>query len=106
MIAFGTASASAKETVDIAAGNDDFSTLVAAVQAVGLLDILKGEGPFTVLAPTNDAFAKLPAGSNRGERTREPGGTLPPCRAHPAWQVQRIEFSRSCFRHFSIANSG
>jgi uncharacterized surface protein with fasciclin (FAS1) repeats len=43
--------------VDIAAANDSFTTLVAAVQAAGLVDTLSGEGPFTVLAPTDDAFA-------------------------------------------------
>jgi transforming growth factor-beta-induced protein len=45
--------------VDIAASNEDFSTLVAAVQAAGLADTLAGEGPFTVFAPTNDAFDAL-----------------------------------------------
>ena len=40
-----------------------FNTLVAAVKAAGLVDTLKGEGPFTVFAPTDDAFAKLPAGT-------------------------------------------
>ncbi len=40
-----------------------FTTLVAAVQAAELVDTLKGEGPFTVFAPTDDAFAKLPAGT-------------------------------------------
>lgn len=49
--------------VEIAAGNGDFSTLVAAVKAAGLVDVLVGEGPFTVFAPTNAAFAKLPAGT-------------------------------------------
>lgn len=49
--------------VEIAAGNGDFSTLVAAVQAAGLADTLGGEGPFTVFAPTNAAFEKLPAGT-------------------------------------------
>lgn len=49
--------------VEVAAGNDDFSTLVAAVQAAGLVDVLAGEGPFTVFAPTNAAFAKLPEGT-------------------------------------------
>jgi uncharacterized surface protein with fasciclin (FAS1) repeats len=48
--------------VDVAAGNPDFSTLVAAVQAAGLVETLNGEGPFTVFAPTNEAFAALPAG--------------------------------------------
>lgn len=51
------------DIVDIAASNDDFSTLVAAVSAAGLVDTLKSDGPFTVFAPTNDAFAKLPAGT-------------------------------------------
>jgi phosphate binding protein len=47
--------------VEIAVGNESFSTLVSLVQAAGLVDVLSGEGPFTVFAPTNDAFAKLPA---------------------------------------------
>ena len=51
------------DIVDIAAGNPDFSTLVAALQAAGLVDTLKGEGPFTVFAPTNAAFNALPAGT-------------------------------------------
>ncbi|MFT6369218.1 MAG: putative surface protein with fasciclin (FAS1) repeats [Maribacter sp.] len=49
--------------VAVAAGNDNFTTLVAAVQAAGLVETLSGTGPFTVFAPTNDAFAKLPAGT-------------------------------------------
>lgn len=49
--------------VEIAVGNDDFSTLVAALKAAGLVDVLSGEGPFTVFAPTNAAFEKLPAGT-------------------------------------------
>ena len=52
-----------KDIVDIAASNDNFSTLVAAVKAAGLVDTLKGDGPYTVFAPTNEAFAKLPAGT-------------------------------------------
>ncbi|GEA52615.1 hypothetical protein VIN01S_34190 [Vibrio inusitatus NBRC 102082] len=52
-----------KDIVDVAASNDDFSTLVAAVQAAGLVDTLKGEGPFTLFAPTNEAFDKLPDGT-------------------------------------------
>jgi len=48
--------------VDIAVGNDDFSTLVAAVLAADLADVLAGTGPFTVFAPTNAAFAALPEG--------------------------------------------
>ncbi|MDX9851786.1 MAG: fasciclin domain-containing protein [Anaerolineaceae bacterium] len=49
--------------VDIAVGNPDFSTLVAALGAADLVDALSGEGPFTVFAPTNEAFAKLPEGT-------------------------------------------
>ncbi|MEM1293840.1 MAG: fasciclin domain-containing protein [Verrucomicrobiota bacterium] len=52
-----------KDIVDTAAGLDAFSTLVAAVKAGGLVETLKGDGPFTVFAPTNDAFAKLPEGT-------------------------------------------
>ena len=51
------------DIVDIAAGNEDFSTLVAAVQAAGLEDTLRSDGPFTVFAPTNAAFAALPEGT-------------------------------------------
>ena len=53
----------AKDIVDTAVADGRFTTLVAAVQAAGLVDTLKGEGPFTVFAPTDDAFAKLPAGT-------------------------------------------
>ncbi|WP_137699786.1 fasciclin domain-containing protein [Marimonas lutisalis] len=49
--------------VDIAAGDDRFETLVAAVTAAGLGETLAGEGPFTVFAPTDDAFDALPAGT-------------------------------------------
>lgn len=56
-------SAQADDIVDIAAGNGSFNTLVAAVQAAGLVDTLKGDGPFTVFAPTDAAFAALPAGT-------------------------------------------
>jgi len=52
-----------KDIVDIAVADGRFTTLVAAVQAAGLVDTLKGEGPFTVFAPTDDAFAKLPEGT-------------------------------------------
>ncbi len=56
----GAARQSAGTIVDIAVANPDFSTLVAAVTAAGLVDALSGDGPFTVFAPTNDAFAKIP----------------------------------------------
>ncbi|GAB5450962.1 MAG: fasciclin domain-containing protein [Halioglobus sp.] len=49
--------------VEIASSNADFSTLVAALKAAGLVDALSGEGPFTVFAPTNDAFVQLPDGT-------------------------------------------
>lgn len=52
-----------KTVVEIAAGNEDFSTLVAAVKAAGLAETLSGEGPFTVFAPTNAAFENLPEGT-------------------------------------------
>ena len=52
--------------VALAVGAEGTSTLVAAVKAAGLVEVLSGEGPFTVLAPTNDAFAKLPAGALDG----------------------------------------
>jgi uncharacterized surface protein with fasciclin (FAS1) repeats len=55
--------ASTETIVEIAAGNPDFSTLVKAVQAAGLADTLSGQGPFTVFAPTNKAFAALPKGT-------------------------------------------
>jgi uncharacterized surface protein with fasciclin (FAS1) repeats len=53
----------AKDIVDTAVGAGSFTTLVAAVQAAGLVETLKGEGPFTVFAPTDAAFAALPAGT-------------------------------------------
>lgn len=52
-----------KNIVEIASENTDFNTLVAGVVAAGLADTLSGPGPFTVFAPTNEAFAKLPAGT-------------------------------------------
>ena len=52
-----------KDIVDTAVGAGSFKTLVAAVTAAGLVDTLKSAGPFTVFAPTDEAFAKLPAGT-------------------------------------------
>lgn len=63
MLALSSVAAKADTIVDIAASNADFETLVAAVQAAGLVDTLSGEGPFTVFAPTDDAFAALPEGT-------------------------------------------
>jgi len=58
-----TATAAEKDIVDTAVGAGSFKTLTAAVGAAGLVDALKSEGPFTVFAPTDDAFAKLPEGT-------------------------------------------
>ena len=66
----------AADIVDTAASAADFSTLVAAVKAAGLVDVLKGKGPFTVFAPTNAAFAKLPAGTVDTLLKPENKGTL------------------------------
>lgn len=56
----------AKDIVTVAASAGSFNTLVAAVKAAGLVETLQGEGPFTVFAPTDAAFAKLPAGTVEG----------------------------------------
>lgn len=61
-----SAQAYAADIVDTAIAAGSFKTLVAAVQAAGLVDTLKGKGPFTVFAPTDEAFAKLPAGTVEG----------------------------------------
>ena len=63
---FGTsvkAEAATKDIVDTAVAAGSFKTLAAALQAAGLVETLKGKGPFTVFAPTDAAFAKLPAGT-------------------------------------------
>jgi uncharacterized surface protein with fasciclin (FAS1) repeats len=57
------ANAQQKDIVDTAVAAGSFKTLAAALSAAGLVDTLKGEGPFTVFAPTDEAFAKLPAGT-------------------------------------------
>src|SRR5205814_2250758 len=59
----GAAMYKTKNIVDNAVNSKDHTTLVAAVQAAGLVDTLKSAGPFTVFAPTNAAFDKLPAGT-------------------------------------------
>lgn len=59
----GAAMFETKNIVENAVNSKDHTTLVAAVQAAGLVDTLSGAGPFTVFAPTNEAFAKLPAGT-------------------------------------------
>ena len=65
-----------KDIVDTAVDAGTFTTLVAAVQAAGLVDTLKGEGPFTVFAPTDDAFANLPEGTVEALLAEEGLGTL------------------------------
>lgn len=62
-IIFTTISAKADDIVDTAIAAGQFNTLVAAVQAAELVDVLKSEGPFTVFAPTDEAFSALPAGT-------------------------------------------
>lgn len=62
MMFFASLSASADDIVETAVSAGQFETLVAAVQAAGLVDTLKSEGPFTVFAPTDEAFAALPEG--------------------------------------------
>jgi uncharacterized surface protein with fasciclin (FAS1) repeats len=59
-IALGAVSAHAKDVVDTAVAAGNFKTLATALQAAGLVDTLKGKGPFTVFAPTDEAFAKVP----------------------------------------------
>src|SRR5260370_42250822 len=59
----GAAMYPTKDIIDNAVNSADHTTLVAAVKAAGLVDTLKGAGPFTVFAPTNEAFSKLPAGT-------------------------------------------
>jgi uncharacterized surface protein with fasciclin (FAS1) repeats len=62
-LALSATVARAADIVDTAVAAGSFKTLVAAVQAAGLVETLKGKGPFTVFAPTDEAFAKLPAGT-------------------------------------------
>lgn len=63
LIATAAFAGAKKDIVDTAVGAGSFETLVAAVQAAELVDTLKGEGPFTVFAPTDEAFAALPEGT-------------------------------------------
>jgi uncharacterized surface protein with fasciclin (FAS1) repeats len=77
------------DIVDTAVAAGSFNTLAAALGAAGLVDTLKGPGPFTVLAPTDDAFAALPAGTV--ESLLEP--------------ATRISSRRSCFIMWSPARS-
>ena len=69
-----TMPAEAGDIVAVASGNADFSTLVAAIQAAGLVETLQGAGPFTVFAPTNAAFDALPVESDGARRRWQKGG--------------------------------
>ena len=60
VVALAAVSAQAKDIVETAVAAGNFKTLVTALQAAGLVDTLKGKGPFTVFAPTDEAFAKVP----------------------------------------------
>lgn len=72
----GAAMLPSKDIVDNAVNSKDHTTLVAAVKAASLVDTLKSAGPFTVFAPTNEAFAKLPAGTVEGLLKPEAKPTL------------------------------
>ena len=63
VLAAASAQAQNRDIVDTAVGAGQFKTLAAALQAAGLIETLKGAGPFTVFAPTDEAFAKLPKGT-------------------------------------------
>jgi uncharacterized surface protein with fasciclin (FAS1) repeats len=65
-----------KDVVDIAIGSDNHTTLVAAVKAAGLVETLKSAGPFTIFAPVNEAFGKLPAGTVESLLKKENKETL------------------------------
>ena len=65
-LAVGQASAKEKDIVDTAVAAGQFKTLATALKEAGLVETLKGKGPFTVFAPTDDAFAKLPPGALEG----------------------------------------
>ncbi len=68
-----------KDIVDTAVAAGSFKTLVAAVKAADLVETLKSEGPFTVLAPTDEAFAKLPAGTVETSSSRRTRRSSSPC---------------------------
>jgi len=65
-VSIGAASATSKNIVETAVQSGKFNTLVAAIKAAGLVDTLNGKGPFTVFAPSDTAFSKLPAGTIDG----------------------------------------
>ena len=65
-VSIGAASATSKNIVETAVQSGKFNTLVAALKAAGLVNTLNGKGPFTVFAPSDTAFSKLPAGTVDG----------------------------------------
>ena len=71
LVLIASIAADKNDVVDIAISSKDHTTLVAAVQAAGLVETLKSEGPFTVFAPTNAAFDKLPEGTVEGLLKKE-----------------------------------
>lgn len=95
----GAAMYPTKDIVDNAVNSKDHTTLVAAVKAAGLVDTLKSKGPFTVFAPTNAAFAKLPAGTvdtllkpeNKGQLTAVLTYHVVPGRLDAKTLMQRAE---------------
>ena len=78
----GAAMFPSKNIIQNAVNSKDHTTLVAAVKAAGLVDTLEGKGPFTVFAPTNAAFAKLPAGTEKNLLKHENKAALKIGRAH------------------------
>ena len=85
-----------KDIVDTAVAAGSFNTLAAALKAAGLIDTLKGKGPFTVFAPTDDAFAKLPKGTV--ESLLKPWGVRRPDNLACANQFQDLPLCRDTFR--------
>jgi uncharacterized surface protein with fasciclin (FAS1) repeats len=69
-LSFAAAAVQAKDIVDTAVAAGDFKTLATALQKAGLVDTLKGKGPFTVFAPTDAAFAKVPCSPTRRSSPR------------------------------------
>lgn len=76
IISFSTTTMAQSDVVDVAVSSKDHSTLVAAVKAADLVNTLKGEGPFTIFAPTNSAFDALPEGTVESLLKPESKGTL------------------------------
>lgn len=111
--ASGTAAFAMNDTVvDIAVGSADHTTLVAAVQAAGLVETLQGDGPFTVFAPVNAAFSALPAGTvdtllqpeNKGLLTKVLTAHVVAGDISSTDLVRRIKHSKDGFFHFNTVS--